>query len=218
MIKRFERTYGYDARMIMGQSRYLYALSSTEDFYDMEGWLERGGYKGSVIIFFDIGNGKVYEPFSIRKNVLYSEPVFFDGSIWFLRGDFDQGMITLVRYLPGDEPEPIVRLKTDGVDLYNLKLMGEGINITSQNGELFRCYYPENFSFAIGPRMSVQLIKEDLVYISEWHEEGWDDKNNCAGDDYSFYEKVIIKDRKGNTLSCEKGSLCQTPDGIWLIS
>ena len=50
------------------------------------------------------------------------------------------------------------------------------------------------------------------------HEEGWDDKNNCAGDDYSYYENVIVKDRKGNTLSCEKGSLCQTPDGIWLIS
>ena len=122
--------------------------------------MKEEGIKDPSYCFFDIGNGKVYKPFSIKRNVLYSEPVFFDSSIWFLRGDFDQGMITLVRYLPGGEPEAIVRLKTDDVDLYNLKLMGEGVNITSQNGESFKCYYPERFSFAIGSRMSVQLIKD----------------------------------------------------------
>lgn len=36
--------------------------------------------------------------------------------------------------------------------------------------------------------------------------EGWDGVNNCAKDDYQFYNKVLAKEIEGNTLSEGIGS------------
>ena len=49
-------------------------------------------------------------------------------------------------------------------------------------------------------------------------EEGWDDDNNCATEEYKYYEKMIVRDFKGNVLSETIGSLQQHPDGTWWIS
>lgn len=62
------------------------------------------------------------------------------------------------------------------------------------------------------------MIVDGKVYLSAWVEEGWDDDNNCATEEYKYYEKMIIKDFKGNVLSETIGSLQQHPDGTWWIS
>jgi hypothetical protein len=49
-------------------------------------------------------------------------------------------------------------------------------------------------------------------------EEGWNDKNDCATDNYDLYYKVIVKDFSGNTLSEEVGDLYQAADGTWWIA
>ena len=83
---------------------------------------------------------------------------------------------------------------------------------------MFRCYYPERFSFALQPNETACFIEDDKVYLEAWVEEGWDDEHDCAGPDYMFYDEVIVKDFSGNTLSEEVGSLNQGPDGNWWIS
>lgn len=56
------------------------------------------------------------------------------------------------------------------------------------------------------------------IYFESWVEEGWNDKNDCATDNYDLYYKVIVKDFSGNTLSEEVGDLYQAADGTWWIA
>ena len=67
------------------------------------------------------------------------------------------------------------------------------------------------------------LEKEtELSSASRWRkkkgDEGWNDKNDCATDNYDLYYKVIVKDFSGNTLSEEVGDLYQAADGTWWIA
>lgn len=106
-LNRFEVVSGRYIEEISGQSRIGYSMSDTTDFYDMIGWLEKGGYQGSTISFYDYSNGKVYEPFEKQRNVLYGTPVYLKNSFWFLQGDFNSGKVTLFKYLPNKNPEVI---------------------------------------------------------------------------------------------------------------
>ena len=63
MIKRFNEVNGLYIEKIIGQDRLAYAMSDTEDLYDLIEYAERGGYQGSVIKFYDFDNGNVYMPF-----------------------------------------------------------------------------------------------------------------------------------------------------------
>ena len=53
MIKRFQEVSGKYIKKIIGQDRFAYAHSDTNDFYDLIEWSKSGGYQGSVILFFD---------------------------------------------------------------------------------------------------------------------------------------------------------------------
>lgn len=217
MIKKFKKTEGKYIEKIVGQDKLAYAMSDHEDFYDLIEWSKRGGYQGSVISFYDFETGDVYQPFEKKKNVVYSPPAFADGFYYFLQGDYDEDMVTLYRYYPNTTLKPVVALKMDEIDLYNLNIVGNPVHIISQD-DIFRCYYPKAFSFPLKPNESVLLIEDDRVYIEAWIEEGWDDENDCATDKYNYYNKVITKDYHGNILSEEVGALHQSADGTWWIS
>ena len=104
------------------------------------------------------------------------------------------------------------------MDLYNLQIVGEKVHVISQNGEVFKCYYPEKISFSLEGSETVEIVTDDRVYIEKWIEEGWDEENNCATDEYKYYDKVLIKDHAGNTLSEEVGSVYQSSDGTYWIA
>ena len=74
------------------------------------------------------------------------------------------------------------------------------------------------FFFPLKHNESVIFIEDGKVYIEAWIEEGWDDENNCATDDYKYYDKIIVKDFAGNKISEEVGCLNKGPDGNWWIS
>lgn len=103
------------------------------------------------------------------------------------------------------------------MDLYNLRIVGNPVHIISQREEL-RCYYPEAFSFPLEPNETVCFIEDGMVYIEAWIEEGWDDVNDRATDEYNYYHKVRVKDFQGNLISEEVGALSQAADGTWWIS
>lgn len=217
-LNRFEVVSGRYIEEISGQSRIGYSMSDTIDFYDMVEWLEKGGYPGSTISFYDYDNGKVYEPFPKQRNVLYGPPVYLKSSFWFLQGDFNSGEITLYKYLPDRIPELIVQFNIADVNLYNLCVIGEDdVYVTSEDDE-FISYYPESFSFSKEPNEHVCMIADGKVYLSAWIEEGWDDENDCETEEYKYYDKVIVRDFKGNMLSEMLGSLQQHADGTWWIA
>ena len=217
MIRKFKSVNGKYIEKIYGQDRLAFAMSDNEDLYDLIAWSERGGYQGVVLYFYDFETGDVYQPFEKKKNVVYSRPEFADGYYYFLQGDYDAKTVVLYRYFPDDLLAPVVTLPLDDVDLYNLRIVGNPVHIISQNEEL-RCYYPEAFSFPLEPNETVCFIEDGCVYIEAWIEEGWDDENDRATDEYNYYHKVVVKDFHGNLISEEIGALGQAADGTWWMS
>ena len=189
----------------------------TNDFYDLIEWSKSGGYQGSVILFFDFESGKVFKPFAKKRNVIYSNPVYAEGFYYFLQGDYDEKKISLYHYIPGKLLEKETELSTEEVSLYNLCIIGNPVHIISQE-DTFVCYYPEKISFPITGHESALFIEDEKIYFESWVEEGWNDKNDCATDNYDLYHKVIVKDFSGNTLSEEVGDLYQAADGTWWIA
>ena len=90
------------------------------------------------------------------------------------------------------------------MSLSNLCIIGNPVHIISQE-DTFVCYYPEKISFPITGHESALFIEDEKIYFESWVEEGWNDKNDCATDNYDLYYKVIVKDFSGNTLSEEVG-------------
>ena len=218
MIRRLSKTFGFIVENIAGQNRLVYAISDTTDFYSLIDFSECGRcYYGSTIIFFDLSNGTVHEPFTQEKNVLYSAPIYADGLYYFLQGNYDEKKIVLYAYHPEKPLREVIELNLNEVDLYNLRLISDPVHIISQNGNKFVCYYPEELSLALDPHETVVLMSEGKIYIESWIEEGWDEKNHCATNKYKYYDKLIVKDYVGNTLSEEIGSLHQMQDGTWWV-
>ena len=217
MVRRFKSVNGKYIEKIYGQDRLAFAMSDNEDLYDLIAWSERGGYQGAVLYFYDFETGDVYQPFEKKRNVVYSRPEFADGYYYFLQGDYDAKTVVLYRYFPDDLLAPVVTMPLDDVDLYNLRIVGNPVHIISQN-EALRCYYPEAFSFPLEPNETVCFIEDGRVYIEAWIEEGWDDENDRATDEYDYYHKVVVKDFHGNLISEEIGALGQAADGTWWMS
>ena len=218
MIKRFDRIEGRYIEKIYGQERLAFAHSDNTDFYDQTLWAERGGHPGDILTFYDFTNGKVYQPFEKQRDVIYSEPTYAAGFYYFLQGNYSGNKITLYRYLPEEVLEAVTSFKYDEVELYNLRAAGNPIHVFSQNNAVFECYYPERISFPLASHQTVTFIEDGKVYLEEWVEEGWDDEHECETEDYKFYNKVIVKDFAGNTLSEEVGFLFPAPDGTYWMA
>ncbi len=219
MIKRFDKVDGSYVEKLYGQDRYGYSKSDTIDFYDLVELAKEGISRGSVVLIYDFEKGKVYTPFEKQNNIVYGDPVYVEKFIYFLQCDYNKKRISLYRYLPEKILEKVAELNLDDLNPYNLHIVGNPLYIISQEaGEGFRCYYPTEFFFPLKHNESVIFIEDGKVYIEAWIEEGWDDENNCATDDYKYYDKIIVKDFAGNKISEEVGCLNKGPDGNWWIS
>ncbi len=217
MIRRFKEISGRQIEKITGQERFAFAHSDTNDFYDLAEQAKTGGYEGSVIIFYDFETGDVYRPFEKKRNVLYGDPVYVDGFYYILQGDYDENRITLYRYIPGEAPLKVTELDINDVNLYNLRIIGNPVHIISMDDN-FECYYPERFSFPIDEAETVAFTDGEKIYFERWAEEGWDKEKDRAGDGYKYYNKIIVKDPGGNTLSEEVGAFYPAEDGTWWIA
>lgn len=206
---------GITPTLLKGTDRYAYGLSDFENAWDLEDWQENGGYQGSVLYLYDLYENKIYIPFEKRKNVLYQEPLFYNDMIYFLQIDYDNQKINLYHLSSSKPLEKVTDFSIGEVNLYNLGLTGEKVHITSQDVS-FISYYPERFEIKLEPNESVICIADGKIYINAWIEEGVE--NDEITNNYSYYEKILIKDKEGKLLSEEVGSLTQFPDGKWRIS
>lgn len=78
------------------------------------------------------------------------------------------------------------------------------------------CYYPEQFEISMKENENVVFIDDDLIYFTAWIEEGVvNDKITC---DYRYYDKIIVKDKKGNIIYEKVGTFNQMIDGSWWVS
>lgn len=190
-IIRFDQVNGTTIDNIEGQNRFGYAISDYVEFYEFH-----KNHKGSIISFYDYENRNVIHPFKRQKNVLYGKPVFLNNYFYFLQGDYNKGIMTLYKYLPEEVLEAVTTLNIKKINTYNLCIIGENVHIISQDEELV-CYYPRRFHFKMDPQENVLTIDDNKVYLSKWIENGWDDFNDCASENYEYYEKVVVRDFKG---------------------
>lgn len=219
IYKEFKEITGEYVEEIPGQGRFGYALSDLEDFFEVEEIIKVGGsYRGSVIRFYDYQRGKVFLPFDQKTNTTYGKPIYIDGSFYILQVDFDEGLANIYKYYPGESLDKIASYKIKNLSTYNLGLIGNDLHLISQDDESLEIYYPYRETVKLGANESVLLVNDGKVYINAWIEEGWDDEKNREGEDYSYYDKLIIKDLDSNIISERVGNLHQRSDGTWWLS
>lgn len=214
-INTFNDIHGISAQLIAGQSRFGYGFTDYPDFYGIKHQMQEEDYQGAQILFFDFENRQVIVPFEKQKNVMYGEPIYSEGFFYFLQGNYDLHAILLYQYCPNKRCDVLVQLPIEEVNLYNLRLVGEPVHVIS-SAERLKCYYPERFSLQLDSHETIVCIQDRKLYLSEWVEEGLEE--GIMTRKYKYYEKMIIKDFKGDILSNEIGSLYQLPDGSWWLS
>lgn len=92
------------------------------------------------------------------------------------------------------------------------------LHLISQDSETLEIYYPYRKTVKLEVSESALFIDDGKVYINRWIEEGWDDEKDEAGEDYKYYDKLIIKDFDSNIIEERLGSLHQSPDGTWWLA
>ena len=219
IFREFEVVKGEYVEEIPGQERFGYSISDIHDLFEIEETVKIVGfYKGNEICFYDYKTSEIYRPFDFKKNVAYGRVIFIDDIFYILQLDFDEGLANIYKYYPGEFLEKITEYKIKDLSTYNLGLVGSDLHLISQDSDSLEIYYPYRKTVKLEGNESVLLIDDGKVYINAWIEEGWDEENNKAGEDYRYYDMLIIKDLDSNIIEEKLGSLHQGPDGTWWLA
>lgn len=219
IYKEFSEIKGQYVEEIPGQARFGYGISDMDDFFEIEDIIKHDGfYKGSLIRFYDYQTGKVYLPFEQKKNISYGKTIYIGDVFYILQVDFNEGLANIYKYYPGQILEKVFDYKIKDLSTYNLELIGNDLHLISQDSENLEIYFPYRKTVKLAGSESVLLIDDGKVYINRWIEEGWDDEKGRAGEDYSYYDKLIIKDFNSNIIEERIGNLYQRHDGTWWLA
>ncbi|WP_052039380.1 hypothetical protein [Anaerococcus lactolyticus] len=219
IFKEFSEVKGEYVEEIAGQSRFAYSISNSDDLFEIEETVKIDGfYKGNEICFYDYKTSEIYRPFDLKKNIAYGRVIFIDNSFYILQVDFNEGLVNIYKYYPGEILEKITDYKVKDLSTYNLELVGLDLHLISQDSETLEIYYPYRKTVKLEVSESALFIDDGKVYINRWIEEGWDDEKDEAGEDYKYYDKLIIKDFDSNIIEERLGSLHQSPDGTWWLA
>lgn len=219
IFKEFSEVKGEYVEEIAGQARFAYSISNSDDLFEIEETVKIVGfYKGNEICFFDYKTSEIYRPFDLKKNIAYGRVIFIDNSFYILQVDFNEGLVNIYKYYPGEILEKITDYKVKDLSTYNLELVGLDLHLISQDSETLEIYYPYRKTVKLEVSESALFIDDGKVYINRWIEEGWDDEKDEAGEDYKYYDKLIIKDFDSNIIEEMLGSLHQSPDGTWWLA
>lgn len=157
-------------------------------------------------MYYDCRDGKLYKPFEEQNNISYNLPIYYEEYFYFLKGDFNRNIISIIKCYPKKNMETIFEIPIDKINLYNLRLIGQPIHLIHQLDSLIS-YYPKKIEVPLEYNEGVVEIKGDRIYCSPWIEKKVE--NNLRAVSYSEYSKLIIKDLKGNIEHEEIGSLQQ---------
>lgn len=219
IFKEFSEVKGEYVEEIAGQARFAYSISNSDDLFEIEETVKIVGfYKENEICFYDYKTSEIYRPFDLKKNIAYGRVIFIDNSFYILQVDFNEGLVNIYKYYPGEILEKITDYKVKDLSTYNLELVGIDLHLISQDSETLEIYYPYRKTVKLEVSESALFIDDGKVYINRWIEEGWDDEKDEAGEDYKYYDKLIIKDFDSNIIEERLGSLHQSPDGTWWLA
>ena len=184
------------------------------DLYEAEEIFKNGHpVKGRKLCLVHYPDGAVYVPAPKQEGHYCERPVCYEGSIYVLNADFPRGIIQIVRFGCEDhEVEIHTELPLSSVkDCYNLSLQISPLTLSRQRvGENeFEIVWPERTSFRMDDHDAFFLRDGDRLFFSRWHEDG-------EGEDYRYWEEVVVKDLEGEVLETLPGDVMLMPDGeLW---
>lgn len=216
-IKKINGLYGFALEKFSTNPTWYFQNTEISDFYDLNMMKITGDLKGSEIVFISYPEEKVIKPFEKEMGVYYNKPLYLEGKIYFIRVDFNDDKVEVLGLDPKSEKvEEIFSSSLKDVDLYNLGLSKYPLMLLSQDDSELKVYYPESIIIKKDPTESFLYKLYDKYYFSSWGESGVL-QNGILGSDYEYFEDLVIKDKDGNILSKERGSIEEVEDGIFWI-
>lgn len=202
---------------IEGTDAWLYQVDTTVDFYDNNMLAQIGeNLAGSEIRFISYPQGQVYKPFEKIPGVYYDKPAYYEGRLYFIKVDFNEKTVALLKYFPEDnKSQELFVDQIENINLYNLQLGLAPLSLYS-HGESVDFYYPQRLSLTKAYNEDFLFRLEDKFYFLAWVEEGLD-RCGSLGCNYAYYEEIVVKDIDSKELSRKKGSAKLMNNGeFWL--
>ncbi len=196
-------------------SGWYYGISYEHgDLYEAEELFIKGHpIKGRMLCLVHYPDGAVYEPVPKKEGCYCEKPVYYDESIYILNVDFPGDLIQILRFGCADHITEIhAELPLSSVkDCYNLSLQISPLTLSRQcvGENEFEVIWPERTVFKMDDHDSFFLRDGEKLFFSRWHEEG-------EGEDYRYFEEIVIKDLAGNVIETLPGDVMLMPDGeLW---
>ena len=181
------------------------------DLYEAEELFRQGhSVKSNRLYLIHYPDGTVYEPVPPVDGQYLGYPVYDDGTVVLLVVNFAKSKIHILRFLhQQEETQEVVQLPLSTVkDCYNLMLHTSPLSLTRQpdNGT-FEIIWPEEASFVINDRETLNFRDGDKLYFNIWYE------------DPDYREETLVRSlRDGAILERLPGDIRIMPNGErWLI-
>ena len=162
------------------------------------------------LIFVRYPEGAVFEPVKAEDGQYLGRPVVSGGSVYCLLVDFRKEEIVVLRCWEAlDGADEAARLPLSCVkDCYNLMLHNEPLFLSRQGfDDDFQVVWPEQGSFTIDPRESLDSRDGDILIFSIWFE------------DPDYREEFILRRYPDGKVLCSgRGSVMTMPGGEkWVL-
>lgn len=181
------------------------------DLYEAEElFRQRHPVRSNRMYLIHYPDGMVYEPVPPADGQYLGCPVYEHGAVILLAVRFTEGLIDILRFLPQHEKtQQVAQLPLSAVkNCYNLILHTSPLSLTRQpNDGTFELIWPEQVSFAINGRESLNFRDGDKLYFSIWYE------------DPHYREETLVRAlQDGTILNRFSGDIRIMPNGEkWLI-
>ena len=151
-------------------------------------------------------DGTVYEPLPAVAGQYLGCPVYDNGAVALLAVSFPEGIIRILRFLPGKLSE-VAQLPLSAVkNCYNLMIHTEPLTLARHSDNMFEIVWPERTAFSVSVRESFNFRNGDKLYFTEWFE------------DPDYREETVVRTMDGTESERHSGDIHIMPNGDkWLL-
>ena len=177
------------------------------DLYEAEELFRMGHpVQSNRLYLIHYPDGTVYEPLPAVAGQYLGCPVYDNGAVALLAVSFPEGIIRILRFLPGKLSE-VAQLPLSAVkNCYNLMIHTEPLTLARHSDNMFEIVWPERTAFSVSVRESFNFRNGDKLYFTEWFE------------DPDYREETVVRAMDGTELERHSGDIHIMPNGDkWLL-
>lgn len=179
------------------------------DLYEAEELFRMGHpVQSNRLYLIHYPDGTVYEPVPAAAGQYLGYPVYDNGAVALLAVNFPEGIIRILRFLPGELLE-VAQIPLSAVtNCYNLLLHTDPLTLTRTPGDgTFEIVWPEQIRFPIEERETLNFRDGDKLYFTVWYE------------DPDYREETVVRSAQdGTVLDRYPGDIRIMPNGDkWLL-